>query len=269
MRAPALPHLAAGLSLAWTLSCMRPYRGRMVFLAVIALWNHLGSAAPWPLKVLVDNVLGGRTDARRLWPSPVRALASDASGAAGDRRGRPAAAARVAAGLDGEHAAAGRHRTAHGLFAARKLLAHLQALTLRHHSSTVPPTASIAWRPTPTPSTTSSWARAPAADGRDDALAMFVILLSLDCRWRCCRSVIPSCSLACATTRADVDRAERVKRSSRSSRAALRDSVVDQGDQELRARRHELDRFSRSGDDTMHARLCSPGRSPCSRCWCR
>ena len=48
---------------------MRPYRGRMVVLAVIALTQIvLGLLSPWPLKLVVDNVLGGRAASS----SPVR-----------------------------------------------------------------------------------------------------------------------------------------------------------------------------------------------------
>jgi hypothetical protein len=46
---------------AWTWSCLRPYRGRVVMLGGIALVNiTLGLLAPWPLKFVVDNVLGGQ-----------------------------------------------------------------------------------------------------------------------------------------------------------------------------------------------------------------
>jgi len=46
---------------AWTWSCLRPYRGRVAILTTIAATNvALGVLAPWPLKLVVDNVLEGR-----------------------------------------------------------------------------------------------------------------------------------------------------------------------------------------------------------------
>ncbi|HEV8217996.1 MAG TPA: hypothetical protein VGP95_19225, partial [Gemmatimonadaceae bacterium] len=45
----------------WTLSFLRPYRGRVVVLGIIAAIDiGLGVLAPWPLKLVVDNVLGGQ-----------------------------------------------------------------------------------------------------------------------------------------------------------------------------------------------------------------
>jgi ATP-binding cassette, subfamily B, bacterial len=43
----------------WTLSFLRPYRARVVLLGLIAAIDiGLGVLAPWPLKLVVDNVLG-------------------------------------------------------------------------------------------------------------------------------------------------------------------------------------------------------------------
>ena len=45
---------------AWTLSFLRPYRFRMLGIAVLCGAEvALGVLAPWPLKAVVDNVLGG------------------------------------------------------------------------------------------------------------------------------------------------------------------------------------------------------------------
>ena len=47
---------------AWTLSSLRPYRARVAAIAMLAVLEiGLGALAPWPLKAVVDNVLGGRT----------------------------------------------------------------------------------------------------------------------------------------------------------------------------------------------------------------
>src|SRR6187549_1851894 len=47
---------------AWTLSFLRPYRFRMLGIAVLCGAEVvLGVLAPWPLKAVVDNVLGGHS----------------------------------------------------------------------------------------------------------------------------------------------------------------------------------------------------------------
>ncbi len=58
------PGLDAGQPplLGWTLSFLRPYRGRVSLLAVLLLTEiGLGALAPWPLAVVIDNVLGGKS----------------------------------------------------------------------------------------------------------------------------------------------------------------------------------------------------------------
>ena len=45
---------------AWILGYLRPYRGRaFAVLLLVLAETGLTALAPWPLKVLVDNVLGG------------------------------------------------------------------------------------------------------------------------------------------------------------------------------------------------------------------
>jgi len=47
--------------LSWTLSFLRPYRGRMLLVAVLLLLEvALGALQPWLLKVVIDYVLVGR-----------------------------------------------------------------------------------------------------------------------------------------------------------------------------------------------------------------
>src|SRR5262245_4479521 len=44
----------------WTLSFLRPYRGRVAVIAILALAEiGLAALSPWPLKIVVDSVLGG------------------------------------------------------------------------------------------------------------------------------------------------------------------------------------------------------------------
>ena len=44
----------------WTLSFLRPYRARVTAIVALSLLEiGLAALAPWPLKAVVDNVLGG------------------------------------------------------------------------------------------------------------------------------------------------------------------------------------------------------------------
>jgi ATP-binding cassette subfamily B protein len=61
------PGLDAGQPplLGWTLSFLRPYGGQVSLLAVLLLTEiGLGALAPWPLAVVIDNVLGGQSFSR-------------------------------------------------------------------------------------------------------------------------------------------------------------------------------------------------------------
>src|SRR5688500_12634133 len=56
--------------LSWTLPMLRPYQARVALIAVLALIEiGLSALAPWPLKVVVDNVLGGQP-----MPAPLAAF---------------------------------------------------------------------------------------------------------------------------------------------------------------------------------------------------
>ena len=47
--------------LAWTLSFLRPHRARVAVITALATVEvGFGALAPWPLKTVVDNVLGGQ-----------------------------------------------------------------------------------------------------------------------------------------------------------------------------------------------------------------
>jgi ATP-binding cassette subfamily B protein/subfamily B ATP-binding cassette protein MsbA len=53
----------------WTLSFLRPYRSRVLLLALLSLVEiGLGALQPWPLKVVLDNVLA---NARHPFPEPI------------------------------------------------------------------------------------------------------------------------------------------------------------------------------------------------------
>ena len=106
---------------AWTWSCLRPYRGRVAILTTIAVTNvALGVLAPWPLKLVVDNVLEGPAAARCPRSHWRRAGRRQPRGAArAGRVRRTAAAGPDADALDDQRAGAGRHRAAARLRAAR------------------------------------------------------------------------------------------------------------------------------------------------------
>ncbi len=120
---------------AWTLSCLRPYRGRVALLTTIAVTNvALGLLAPWPLKLVVDDVLTGR-------PLP-GVLDRIGSSIAGDSRA--ALLVLVVCGglllqvltqalsmINVQVQVDTGQRLVYALRA--RLLAHLQALALRHH----------------------------------------------------------------------------------------------------------------------------------------
>src|SRR4051812_10102749 len=120
---------------AWTLSCMRPYRGRMaVLLGIAATEIALGLLTPWPLKLLVDNVLGTQ-------PMPAT-IAAIADAVTGNSRAELLfvvvigglllqLASQVMSMINTQVQVDTGQRMVYTLRA--RLLAHLQALALRHH----------------------------------------------------------------------------------------------------------------------------------------
>lgn len=55
--------------LSWTLSFMRPYRGRVFGIGMLLLLQvALGALEPWPLKIVIDYVLGQHDLPQSLWP---------------------------------------------------------------------------------------------------------------------------------------------------------------------------------------------------------
>ncbi len=65
--------------LPWTLSFMRPYRGRVVGVALLLLLQvALGALEPWPLKLVIDYVLGSHE-----LPQPLRQWATALTGGGG------------------------------------------------------------------------------------------------------------------------------------------------------------------------------------------
>ena len=247
--------------LRWTLGFLRPYRRQAAAIVALSLVEiGLAALAPWPLKVIVDHVLGGLPLPRGLEVLIPAAVVGSAVlllvvvVVAGlliqvanevirmvHTQMQVKVAQRVVYTLRGE------------------LLAHLQALPLRHHVLT--PTADSVYR--------------LDADAHcvDDLIiggffplllaalklgVMFVVLLWVDTTLALLSLVVAPLLYVCLRfySRSMVDRAERVK--------ALESTMIERAFEILTSiaavksftrERHELARFSSHGEDTMRARL--------------
>ena len=246
---------------AWTLGFLRPYRGKAAaILALSILEIGLAVLAPWPLKVIVDYVLGGL-------PLPASLVAITPAAIGGSALAFLVVV--VLAGLLVQVAnevvrmvhtqmqVEVAQRVVYTLRA--KLLEHLQALPLRHHVLT--PTADSVYR--------------LDADAHcvDDLIiggvfpltlatlnlgVMFAVLVYVDPTLALLSLVVAPFLYVCLRfySRIMLDRAERVK--------ALESTLIERAFEILSSvaavksftqERHELARFSSSGDDTMRARL--------------
>jgi ABC-type multidrug transport system fused ATPase/permease subunit len=245
----------------WTLSFLRPYRLRVVAIAALLIAEIVVAAlAPWPLKVVVDNVLGDYP-----LPEPFAALLASAGGAS------PAMllAIIVVAGLllqVANEAIRMIHtqlqvemgqRVVYNLRA--QLLAHLQALPLRHHILTR--TADSVYRLDADAHCVDDLVIGgvfPLALALVNLGVMFGVLAYLDRTLALLSlTVVPFLYLCLRHYSATMtDRAERVK--------ALESTLIERAFEILSSvaavksfarERHELERFSRSGNETMGARL--------------
>ena len=245
----------------WTLGFLRPYRRQAAaILALSILEIGLAALAPWPLKVIVDYVLGDLP-----LPEPLAAITPAA--VAGS-----AVAFLVIVVLAGLLVQVANEvvRMIHTQMQVKvaqrvvytlraKLLAHLQALPLRHHVLT--PTADSVYR--------------LDADAHcvDDLIiggvfpltlatlnlgVMFVVLVYVDLTLALLALVVAPFLYVCLRfySHTMLERAERVK--------ALESTLIERAFEILSSvaavksftrERHELARFSSSGDDTMRARL--------------
>ena len=245
----------------WTLAFLRPYRGKAAAIFALSLLEiGLAALAPWPLKVIVDYVLDGLA-----LPPALAALTPSAIAGS-------AVAVLVVVVLAGlliqianevtrmihtQMQVQVAQRVVYTLRA--KLLAHLQALPLRHHMLT--PTADSVYR--------------LDADAHcvDDLIIggvfpltlatlnlgiMFAVLLYVDLTLALLSLVVAPFLYVSLRfySRTMLDRAERVK--------ALESTLIERAFEVLSSvaavksftrERHELARFSSAGDDTMRARL--------------
>jgi ATP-binding cassette subfamily B protein/subfamily B ATP-binding cassette protein MsbA len=243
----------------WTFSFLRPYRTRVVAIAILAIAEiGLAALSPWPLKIVVDSVLGGR-------PLPEWSAVLIPSGASTVAL----LVIVVVAGLlvqiahelvrmiDTQLQVDTGQRIVYTLRA--KLLEHLQALPLRHHLLTR--TADSVYRLDADAHCVNDLVIGgafPLALAVLNLGIMFVILVYLDPTLGLLSlTVVPFLYLSLRYySQTMTDRAERVK--------ALESTLIDRAFEVLSSvaviksfarERHELARFSRSGDEAMHARL--------------
>ena len=245
----------------WTLSFLRPYRWRALAIVILSVTEiGLAALAPWPLKVMVDNVLGGAALPTTLGSLLPTALAGRAAGLL---------VVVVVAGLLVQLAAEV-VRMIHTqmqvdmgqriVYALREtLLAHLQALPLRHHVLTR--TAASVYRLDADAYCVDDLVIGgifPLSLATLNLGVMFAVLLYLDATLALLSlSVAPFLYLCLRHySRTMTDRAERVK--------TLESTLIERAFEILSSiaavksftrERHELQRFSRSGTETMRARL--------------
>jgi ABC-type multidrug transport system fused ATPase/permease subunit len=246
---------------AWTWSCLRPYRGRVVMLSGIALVNiTLGLLAPWPLKFVVDNVLGGQP-----LPGPLARLGS---AIAGNSQGGLLVMVvvgglllqvltQVVSMINTQLQVDTGQQLVYSLRA--RLLAHLQALALRHHL--VARTADSVYRLEADAYCVHDLVMGGMFSLMTAVLtlgAMFFVLLRLDWSLALLSLVVIPLLFACLryySTRM-VDRAQHVKELE--SRLIERIYEILSGIRVVKSfarEPHELERFADSGRETMTARL--------------
>ena len=247
--------------IAWTLSFLRPYRGRVVAIVALSVGEiALAALAPWSLKVVVDNVLGERP-----LPAPVAALLPFSLAEQTVALLVTVVVAGLVVQLGGElarmiHTQLQMDMAQRIVYTLRaQLLTHLQSLPLSHHVAN--PTADAVYRLDADAYCVDDLVIGgvfPLALATANLGVMFSVLVYLDATLALLSLVVaPFLYLSLRTyARTLADRAERVK--------ALESSVIERAFEILSSvvavksfarERHELARFSRSGDKTMRARL--------------
>ena len=247
--------------ISWTLSFLRPYRGRALAVAALSVAEiGLAALAPWPLKVMVDNVLGDTPLPPFLADPLPAALAASAAALLA-----AVVVASVLVHFSGEvvrmvHTQMQVDMGQRIVYALReKLLAHLQALPLRHHVLTR--TADSVYRLDADAYCVDDLVIGglfPLALATLNLAVMFTVLLYLDATLALLSLTVAPFLYLCLRhyTRTMTDRAERVK--------ALESTLIERAFEVLSSiaavksftrEPHELRRFSRSGAETMRARL--------------
>jgi ATP-binding cassette subfamily B protein/subfamily B ATP-binding cassette protein MsbA len=240
---------------------MRPYRGRIMLLALIAVTEiGLGVLAPWPLKLVIDNVLGsepmlpevervarlltGNSKAELLFVVVIGGLLLQLL-------------SQVISTVNTQVQVDTGQRMVYTLRA--RLLAHLQALALRHHILTR--TADSVYRLEADAYCVHDLVMSgvfPLVTSVLTLTAMFIILVRLDPSLALLSLTVIPFLYACLRyySKRMVDRAERVKE--------LESKLVERLYEILSSIKvvkgfarepHELQRFKSAGHETMSARL--------------
>jgi ATP-binding cassette, subfamily B, bacterial len=250
-----------GSLIAWTWACTRPYRGRIAMLVGIAATEiTLGLLTPWPLKLLIDNVLGTQP-----MPATVAAIAHVLTG---DSQAELLVvvvvgglllqlASQMVSTVNTQVQVDTGQRMVYTLRA--RLLAHLQALALRHHIVTR--TADSVYRVEADAYCVHDLVMSgvlPLVTSVATLTAMFVILVRMDQSLALLSlAVIPFLYLCLRYySKRMIDRAERVKE--------LESKLVERLYEILSSIKvvkgfarepHELQSFKSAGNETMSARL--------------
>jgi ATP-binding cassette subfamily B protein len=240
---------------------MRPYRGRLALMALIAATEiALGVLAPWPLKLVIDNVLGTQP-----MPPTIAAIGHVLTG---DSKAELLfvvvlgglllqLGSQVVSTINTQVQVDTGQRMVYTLRA--RLLAHLQALALRHHISTR--TADSVYRLEADAYCVHDLVMSgvfPLVTSVATLTVMFVILLRLDSSLALLSLAVIPFLYACLRyySKRMIDRAERVKE--------LESKLVERLYEILSSIKvvkgfarepHELQSFKSAGHETMSARL--------------
>jgi ABC-type multidrug transport system fused ATPase/permease subunit len=246
---------------AWTLSFLRPYRFRMLGIAVLCGAEVvLGVLAPWPLKAVVDNVLGGHP-----LPGPLAGIVTALVGSNAAALLILIVVAGLALQIVNELVSMWHTQlqvnTAQGIVydLRDRLLQQLQGLTLQHHVQAK--TADSVYRLEADAYCVSDIVMGGAFPLATSALklaVMLVILLRLDFTLALLSLVVVPFLYACLRhySQQMFQRSEDVK--------ARESALIERAYEILSSiiiiksftrERHELERFKAVGNQTMQARL--------------
>ncbi|MDA0328817.1 MAG: ABC transporter ATP-binding protein [Gemmatimonadetes bacterium] len=245
----------------WTLGFLRPYRRQTIAIVALSVAEiGLSALAPWPLKVIVDYVLSGLAlpeALARITPSAVAGSAVALLVTVVVIGLVIQVASEVARAVHTQVQVSIAQRVVYTLRA--ELLEHLQALPLQHHVLT--PTADSVYRLDADAHCVDDLIIGgvfPLAMAALNLSVMFVVLLYVDPTLALLSLAVAPFLFLCLRfySHTMLERAEQMK--------ALEATLIERAFEILSSvaavksftrERHELARFSRSGDDTMRARL--------------
>lgn len=247
--------------LRWTLSLLQPYRRGVVVLALLALLEiALSMTAPWPLKIVVDNVLAAHP-----LPAPLAGVVDSVIGSSVFALLLVVVvtglllqvASEIVAMVQTHIQVRIAQRMVYDL--RSRLLAHLQDLPLHHHIQAK--TADSVYRidsDAYCPSDLVLGGVFPLAVAVLKLVVMFVILMRLDTTLALLSLSVAPFLYACLRyySRRMTDRAEQVKaRESALIERAYEMLVSVRAVKSFARERQELARFVKAGSETMDARL--------------